>query len=74
MHPQLWGNKVEEKLYVGVREQKRLNTAELDISDYLFVMNILLCNECNTRIHLEDLGPLASDAVSFYVSRRFGGT
>jgi hypothetical protein len=30
MHQQLWGYKVEEKLYVGVREQKRLNTAGLD--------------------------------------------
>jgi hypothetical protein len=29
MHQQLWGYKVEEKLYVGVREQKRLNTADL---------------------------------------------
>ena len=27
MYQQLWGYKVEEKLYVGVREQKRLNTA-----------------------------------------------
>jgi hypothetical protein len=26
MHQQLWGYKVEDKLYVGVREQKRLNT------------------------------------------------
>jgi hypothetical protein len=30
MHQQLWGYKVEEKIYVGVREQKRLNTAVLD--------------------------------------------
>jgi hypothetical protein len=29
MHQQLWGYKVEEKLYVGVREQKRLNTTGL---------------------------------------------
>jgi hypothetical protein len=29
MHQQLWGYKVEEKLYLGVREQKRLNTAVL---------------------------------------------
>jgi hypothetical protein len=29
MHQQLWGCKVEEKLYVGVREQKRLNTTAL---------------------------------------------
>jgi hypothetical protein len=30
MHQQLWGYKVQEKLYVRVREQKRLNTTELD--------------------------------------------
>jgi hypothetical protein len=30
MHQQLWGYKVEEKLYLGVREQKRLNTTDLD--------------------------------------------
>jgi hypothetical protein len=30
MHQQLWGYKVEDKLYVGVREQKRLNTAGSD--------------------------------------------
>ena len=30
MHQKLWGYKVEKKLYVGVREQKRLNTAGLD--------------------------------------------
>jgi hypothetical protein len=26
MYQQLWGYKVEEKLYLGVREQKGLNT------------------------------------------------
>jgi hypothetical protein len=26
MHQQLWEHKVEEKLYVGVHEQRRLNT------------------------------------------------
>jgi hypothetical protein len=31
MHQQLWGYKVEEKLYVGVREQKRLNTIALEL-------------------------------------------
>jgi hypothetical protein len=30
MHKQLWGYKVEEKLYVGVRKQKRLNTTVLE--------------------------------------------
>jgi hypothetical protein len=29
MYLQLWGYKVEEKLYLGVREQKRLNTTAL---------------------------------------------
>jgi hypothetical protein len=32
MHQQLWGYKVEEKSYLEVREQKRLNTADLDHS------------------------------------------
>jgi hypothetical protein len=30
MYQQLWGYKVEEKLYLGVREQKRLNTTALE--------------------------------------------
>jgi hypothetical protein len=29
MYQQLWGHKVEDKLYLGVREQKRLNTTAL---------------------------------------------
>jgi hypothetical protein len=29
MYQQLWGYKVEEKLYLGVREQKSLNTTDL---------------------------------------------
>jgi hypothetical protein len=30
MYQQLWGYKVEEKLYLGVREEKSLNTTGLD--------------------------------------------
>jgi hypothetical protein len=30
MYQQLWGYKVEEKLYLGVREQKRFNTTALE--------------------------------------------
>jgi hypothetical protein len=30
MYQQLWGYKVEEKLCLGVREQKRLNTTAID--------------------------------------------
>jgi hypothetical protein len=33
MYQQLWGYKVEEKLYLGVREQKRLNTTDIDHRD-----------------------------------------
>ena len=30
MHQQLWGYKVEEKIYLGVRERKRLNITGLE--------------------------------------------
>ena len=30
MHEQLWGYKVEEKIYLGVRKRKRLNITALD--------------------------------------------
>jgi hypothetical protein len=39
MYQQLWGYKAEEKLYLGVREQKRLNTTGLDSS----AAHLLLC-------------------------------
>jgi hypothetical protein len=35
MYQQLWGCKVEDKLYLGVREQKRLNTTGLT-DQYIF--------------------------------------
>jgi hypothetical protein len=34
MYQQLWGYKVEVKLYLGVREQQRLNTTGVDNSRY----------------------------------------
>jgi hypothetical protein len=37
MYQQLWGYRVEEKLYLGVREQKRLNTTALMYSTVLLV-------------------------------------
>jgi hypothetical protein len=30
MYQQLWGYKIEDKLYLGVREQKSLNTTALE--------------------------------------------
>jgi hypothetical protein len=38
MYQQLWGYKVEEKLYVGVREQKRFNTTAVDASVHTLVV------------------------------------
>jgi hypothetical protein len=38
MHQQLGGYKVEEKLYVGVREQKMLNTTDLDYYSEFFAL------------------------------------
>jgi hypothetical protein len=32
MYQQLWGYKVEDKFYLGVREQKRLNTTDLEVT------------------------------------------
>jgi hypothetical protein len=39
MYQQLWGYKVEEKLYLEVREQKRLNTTELEYNKSPFETN-----------------------------------
>jgi hypothetical protein len=39
MHQQLWGYEVEEKLYLGVREQKRLNTN--DVKDTVSQLQLL---------------------------------
>jgi hypothetical protein len=44
MYQQLWGYKVEEKLHLGVREQKRLNTTSLD-NDNRRDLKILLQNK-----------------------------
>jgi hypothetical protein len=39
MYQQLWGYKVEEKLSLGVREQKRLNTTDLEYEMHIFLEN-----------------------------------
>jgi hypothetical protein len=41
MHQQLWGYKVEEKLYLGVREQKTLNTTDLDRTRAVLCLMVL---------------------------------
>jgi hypothetical protein len=46
MHHQLWGYKVEDKLHLGVREQKRLNTTDID---YLVILASLLVKVFSTR-------------------------
>ena len=40
MHQQIWGYKVEEKLYLGVCEQKRLNTTGLVDKYHSFTMKM----------------------------------
>jgi hypothetical protein len=51
MHQQLWGYKVEEKLYVGVREQKSLNTWPIS---YNCVHEPLYTPHGNPRVSVED--------------------
>jgi hypothetical protein len=44
MYQQLWGYKVEEKLYLGVREQKRLNTTGISVyskESYFLVLSYM---------------------------------
>jgi hypothetical protein len=41
MYQQLWWYKVEDKLYLGVREQKMLNTTDLD--DEMFFVSLHVC-------------------------------
>jgi hypothetical protein len=48
MYQQLWGYKVEEKLYLGVREQKRLNTTGLEHS-YNY-NGIVERSDCDTKL------------------------
>jgi hypothetical protein len=48
MYQQLWGYKVEEKLYLVVREQKRLNTTDLAKSSSLAQMQPVSANDFST--------------------------
>jgi hypothetical protein len=57
MHQQLWGYKVEEKLYLGVRERKRLNTTALDRSTTGIVLS-------NVIALIHSLQPEVSYSVS----------
>jgi hypothetical protein len=50
MHEQLWGYKVEDKLYLGVREQKMLNTAGIR-DQYLTVL--ALCGDTGCSLFFQ---------------------
>jgi hypothetical protein len=50
MYQQLWGYKVEEKLYLGVREQKRLNTTAIDYAYTFRKQNILIFLQENSVV------------------------
>jgi hypothetical protein len=45
MYQQLWGYKVEEKLYLGVREQKRLNTTGLNKLLWTLTLGTLMAHQ-----------------------------
>jgi hypothetical protein len=49
MHQQLWGYKGEEKLYLGVRKQKRLITTALDYRCHLFRAIIRPTQNCENQ-------------------------
>jgi hypothetical protein len=66
LNQQLWGYKVEEKLNLGVREQKRLNTTALnkETSDFPLIMHVrrdaILTHEsmyCIRNKEQTDVGP-----------------
>jgi hypothetical protein len=59
VHQQLWGYKVEDKLYLGVREQKRLNTTVLEDVDH----QQRCCEDLKYHIQ-EDVIEICSDDVS----------
>jgi hypothetical protein len=50
MYQQLWGYKVEEKLYLGVREQKRLNTT---VQEYLKVPSNFLASFVELQLSVD---------------------
>jgi hypothetical protein len=57
MYQQLWGYKVEEKLYLGLREQKRLNTTALD---YLKNIRPSILHNSETKLVKHDSTSLIS--------------
>jgi hypothetical protein len=59
MYQQLWGYKVEDKLYLGVREQKRLNTTALEqCSPTRVPQNIVRGSSRNRGIYVENIAEL----------------
>jgi hypothetical protein len=63
MYQQLLGYKVEEKLYLGVREQKRLNTAVLEHESY-DVSRTHCTPDSNFQGHSNELDELHGDSRS----------
>jgi hypothetical protein len=55
MHYQLWGYKVEEKIYVGERERKSLNVSVLDKCQYKTTARVGCPNKKNYEF-LQNLG------------------
>jgi hypothetical protein len=63
MYQQLWGYKVEEKLHMGVREQKRLNTTEL--VDCLVILHEIMCTSIPDYLDQRILSATALTMVNY---------
>jgi hypothetical protein len=68
MHQQLWGYKVEEKLYVGVREQKSLNTADLENCMTAKELSSLGQFETVTESHVSLFAWLIPDSFTVFIN------
>jgi hypothetical protein len=77
MHQQFWGYKVEEKLYLGVHKQKRLNTTALKVNNlkshiivccYEFYYSIILSEVCFDTDSCLDVGSVCSYGIYHHTS------
>jgi hypothetical protein len=68
MYQQLWGYKVEEKLYLGVREQKRLNTTDLDSICVVVFLFSLQCRSKQRTFSLAITGHASKTLDNSYAS------
>jgi hypothetical protein len=66
MYQQLWGYKVEDKLYLGVSEQKRLNTTGLDKHEFR-CMDLVSQRCANTSLIGTRLTAVSREVCDLYI-------